>query len=121
MAYQPNPNDPHRAGRSEEEMRRRDNELQADPQLADGPASGTKIAADPAGQPCGPFGQDQHRARHDHGRGDDQPSDAAVSEPHRYGSRSQQTVKVDLPTRWDLWHAREKLADQLDKIEKKVA
>jgi hypothetical protein len=44
MAYQPNPNDPHRAGRSEEEMRRRDNELQADPQLAEGPASGTKIA-----------------------------------------------------------------------------
>ena len=44
MACQPNPNDPHRAGRSEEEMRRRDNELQADPQLAEGPASGTKVA-----------------------------------------------------------------------------
>ena len=44
MAYQPNPNDRHRAGRSEEEMRRRDNELQADPQLAEGPASGTKVA-----------------------------------------------------------------------------
>ena len=44
MADQPNPNDPHRAGRSEEEMRRRDNELQADPQLAEGPASGTKVA-----------------------------------------------------------------------------
>jgi hypothetical protein len=44
MAYQPNPNDPHRAGRSEEEIRRRDNELQADPQLAEGPASGTKVA-----------------------------------------------------------------------------
>jgi hypothetical protein len=44
MAYQPNPNDPHRASRSEEEMRRRDNELQADPQLAEGPASGTKVA-----------------------------------------------------------------------------
>ena len=44
MAYQPNPNDPHRAGRSEEEMRRRDNELQADPQLAEGPASGTRVA-----------------------------------------------------------------------------
>ena len=44
MAYQPNPNGPHRAGRSEEEMRRRDNELQADPQLAEGPASGSKVA-----------------------------------------------------------------------------
>jgi hypothetical protein len=44
MAHQRNPNDPHRAGRSEEEMRRRDNELQADPQLAEGPASGTKVA-----------------------------------------------------------------------------
>jgi|SRR4051794_11785493 hypothetical protein len=50
MAYKPNPNDPHRAGRSEEEMRRQaridnlDNELQADPELAEGPASGTKIA-----------------------------------------------------------------------------
>jgi hypothetical protein len=44
MAYQPNQNDPRRAGRSEEEMRRRDNELQADPQLAEGPASGTKVA-----------------------------------------------------------------------------
>ena len=43
MEYQPNPNDPHRAGRSEEEMQRRDNELQADPQLAEGPASGTKV------------------------------------------------------------------------------
>jgi type IV secretory pathway VirB10-like protein len=42
MAY--HPNDPHRAGRSEEEMRRRDNELQADPQLVEGPASGTKVA-----------------------------------------------------------------------------
>jgi hypothetical protein len=50
MAYQPNPNDPHRAGRSDEEMRRParlnnlDNELQADPELAEGPASGAKIA-----------------------------------------------------------------------------
>jgi hypothetical protein len=43
MTYQPNPNDPHRVDRSEEEMRR-DNELQADPQLAEGPASGTKVA-----------------------------------------------------------------------------
>jgi hypothetical protein len=39
-----NPNDSHRAGRSEEEMRRRDNELQADPQLAEDPASGTRLA-----------------------------------------------------------------------------
>jgi hypothetical protein len=37
MAYQSNPNDPHRAGRI-------DNELQADPELAEGPASGAKIA-----------------------------------------------------------------------------
>jgi hypothetical protein len=37
MAYQPNPNDPHRAGRI-------DNELQPDPELAEGPASGAKIA-----------------------------------------------------------------------------
>src|SRR4029077_3485452 len=50
MAYQPNPTDPHRAGRSDEEMRRAarlnnlDNELQADPELAEGPASGAKIA-----------------------------------------------------------------------------
>ncbi|QHO75985.1 hypothetical protein ACH79_28625 [Bradyrhizobium sp. CCBAU 051011] len=44
MADQPNPNDPQRGGRSEEEIRRRDNELQADPQLAEGPASGGRIA-----------------------------------------------------------------------------
>jgi hypothetical protein len=50
MAYQPNPNDPYRAGMSEEEMRHQahlnslDNELQADPELAEGPASGAKIA-----------------------------------------------------------------------------
>jgi len=37
MEYQPNPNDPHRAGRI-------DNELQPDPELAEGPASGAKIA-----------------------------------------------------------------------------
>ena len=43
MTYRANPNDPHRAGRSEEEMRR-DNELQADPQLTEGPATGTKVA-----------------------------------------------------------------------------
>jgi hypothetical protein len=44
MADRRNPNDVSRAGRSEEEMRRRDNELQADPQLAEGPASGGRIA-----------------------------------------------------------------------------
>jgi hypothetical protein len=50
MAYQPNPNDPYRAGLSDEEIRHQarlnslDNELQADPELAEGPASGTKIA-----------------------------------------------------------------------------
>ena len=44
MADRHNPNDAYRAGRSEEEMRRRDNELQADPQLAEGPASGGRIA-----------------------------------------------------------------------------
>ena len=44
MADRRNPNEAYRAGRSEEEMRRRDNELQADPQLAEGPASGTKVA-----------------------------------------------------------------------------
>ena len=37
MAYQPNANDPHHAGRME-------NELQPDPELAEGPASGAKIA-----------------------------------------------------------------------------
>jgi len=50
MAYQPNPNDPYRAGMSEEEMRHQarlnslDNDLQADPELSEGPASGMKIA-----------------------------------------------------------------------------
>jgi hypothetical protein len=50
MAYPPNPNDPYRAGLSEEEMRHQarlnnlDNELQADPELAEGPASGAKVA-----------------------------------------------------------------------------
>ena len=50
MVYQPNPNNPDRASRSEEEMRRQarfnnlDNQLQADPELAEGPASGAKIA-----------------------------------------------------------------------------
>ena len=50
MAYQPNPNDPYRAGPEQEEMRHQarlnslDNELQADPELAEGPASGAKVA-----------------------------------------------------------------------------
>jgi hypothetical protein len=50
MAYQSNPNDPYRANLSEEEMRRQarlsslDNEIQPDPELAEGPASGTKVA-----------------------------------------------------------------------------
>ena len=50
MAYQPNPNDPYRAGLSDEEIRHQarlnslDNELRADPELAEGPASGAKIA-----------------------------------------------------------------------------
>jgi hypothetical protein len=48
MTY--NPNDPYRASMSDEEIRRQsrlnslDNEIQPDPDLADGPASGTKIA-----------------------------------------------------------------------------
>lgn len=50
MAYQPNPNDPYRAGLSDEEIRRQarlnsmDNDLQADPELDEGRASGTKVA-----------------------------------------------------------------------------
>lgn len=50
MAYQPNPNDPYRAGLSEEEvhhqsrLNRLDTELQPDPELAEGPASSMKIA-----------------------------------------------------------------------------
>jgi hypothetical protein len=50
MAYQPNPNDPYRAGLSDEEIRRQarlnnlDNDLQADPTLGEGPPSGTKVA-----------------------------------------------------------------------------
>ena len=48
MAYQPN--DPSRANLTEDEIRHQarlnslDNELQPDPELAEGPASGTKIA-----------------------------------------------------------------------------
>lgn len=47
MAYQPNPNDPYRANLTDEEIRRQarlDNELQADPELAEGPANGAKVA-----------------------------------------------------------------------------
>ena len=50
MAYQLNPNDPYRSGLSEDEIRRQarlnslDNEIQPDPELAEGPASGAKIA-----------------------------------------------------------------------------
>lgn len=50
MAYQPNPNDPYRAGLSEEEIRHQahlnslDNELQTDPSLAEGSPSGGKVA-----------------------------------------------------------------------------
>lgn len=50
MAYQPNPNDPYRASLSDDEIRRQarlnglDNELQPDPELAEGPASAGKVA-----------------------------------------------------------------------------
>ena len=50
MAYQPNPNDPYRANLSDDEIRRQarlsslDNEIQPDPELAEGPASGAKVA-----------------------------------------------------------------------------
>jgi hypothetical protein len=50
MAYQPNPNDPYRAGLSDEEIRHQarlnnlDNELQADPGLGEGSPSGAKVA-----------------------------------------------------------------------------
>jgi hypothetical protein len=50
MAYQFNPNDPYRANLTDEEIRRQarlsslDNEIQPDPELDDGPASGAKIA-----------------------------------------------------------------------------
>ena len=48
MTY--NPNDPYRANMTDDEIRRQarlnslDNEIQADPELAEGPASGAKIA-----------------------------------------------------------------------------
>jgi hypothetical protein len=50
MAHQPDPNDPYRAGLSDEEVRRQarfnslDNELQPDPALSEGPPSGGKVA-----------------------------------------------------------------------------
>ncbi|KRR09371.1 hypothetical protein [Bradyrhizobium valentinum] len=50
MANHPNPNDPYRAGLSEEEIRHQarlnnlDSELQADPALGEGPPSGAKVA-----------------------------------------------------------------------------
>lgn len=50
MAYQPNPNDPYGTNMTDEELRRQqrlnslDNELQPDPELAEGPASGAKVA-----------------------------------------------------------------------------
>lgn len=47
MANERNPNDPYRANLTDDEIRRQarlDNELQADPELAEGPASSGKIA-----------------------------------------------------------------------------
>ena len=47
MAYLHNPNDPYPPEQAREELRRAaplDNELQADPELAEGPASGGRIA-----------------------------------------------------------------------------
>jgi hypothetical protein len=47
MAYEHNPDDPYRANRTDDELRRPqriDNEVQMDPELAEGPASGGKIA-----------------------------------------------------------------------------
>jgi hypothetical protein len=50
MAYQPNPNDPYRPPNdfsTDDEFRRQarlDNELQVDPELAEGPATGGKVA-----------------------------------------------------------------------------
>ena len=50
MAYQPNPNDPFGTNLGDNEFRRQarlnslDNELQPDPELAEGPASGAKVA-----------------------------------------------------------------------------
>jgi hypothetical protein len=47
MAYERNPDDPYRSNLRDDEYRRAarlDNELQPDPELAEGPVSGTKIA-----------------------------------------------------------------------------
>jgi hypothetical protein len=47
MAYERNPNDPYRPNPADDPYRRAarlDNELQPDPELAEGPASGGKIA-----------------------------------------------------------------------------
>jgi hypothetical protein len=46
MAYQPDPNDPYRAGLSDEEIRQqaRLNELPADPEMGERPANGGKVA-----------------------------------------------------------------------------
>jgi hypothetical protein len=47
MAYERNPNDPYRPNLTDDDIRRQarlDNELQADPELAEGPASSGKVA-----------------------------------------------------------------------------
>ncbi len=47
MAYQPNPNDPFQPNLSDEQINRQkrlDNEMQVDPELAEGPASNGRIA-----------------------------------------------------------------------------
>jgi uncharacterized protein HemX len=47
MAYERNPDDPYRPNLADNEMNRQarlDNELQPDPELAEGPASGAKVA-----------------------------------------------------------------------------
>jgi hypothetical protein len=47
MAYERNPNDPYRSDLTDDDISRqarRDNELQADPELAEGPASNRKVA-----------------------------------------------------------------------------
>jgi hypothetical protein len=47
MAYERNPNDPYRSNVTDDEIRRQarlDNELQADPELAEGPASSGRVA-----------------------------------------------------------------------------
>ena len=57
MAYQPNPNDPYRAGMTDEEIRRQarlnslDNELQADPGLAEGPPAAPRSRCSPSPSP----------------------------------------------------------------------